>query len=51
MRAAAHLVLTPFVFAFGWALLSFALPQPVRVAGWFAAVAAGLAYGWRNRHR
>jgi hypothetical protein len=51
VRAAAHVILTPFLFAFGWLVLSFALPQPIRVLGWFLAVAAGIAYGWRNRRR
>jgi hypothetical protein len=51
MRAAAHLLLTPVVFAFGWAILSFAVPQPLRAVGLLAAIAAGAVYGWRNRHR
>jgi hypothetical protein len=51
MRAAAHLVLTPFVFVFAWAIVSSTLPFPVQLAGWLAALGGGIAYGWRNRHR
>jgi hypothetical protein len=53
VRAALHLILTPLVFAFGWAMLSGAVNAPwsVRALGWLAAVAGGAAYGWKNRHR
>jgi hypothetical protein len=53
MRAAIHLTLTPVVFLFGWAFLSGAADAPwlVRFVGALAALAGGIAYGWKNRHR
>jgi hypothetical protein len=53
MRAAVHLVLTPVILLFGWAILAGALdaPWPVRFAGALGALAGGVAYGWKNRHR
>ena len=52
MRAALHVTLTPIVFLFGWTMLSAAwAPWPVRTVGAIAAAAAGVAYGWKNRHR
>lgn len=52
MRAALHVTLTPIVFLFGWTMLSAAwAPWPVRTAGALAALAGGIAYGWKNRHQ
>jgi hypothetical protein len=51
LRTALHVTLTPIVFAFVGLMIATRLPQPGGSAVMVGAVALGVLYGWRNRHR